>query len=82
MKAFTITSIDFDFDEVSTEYQQKVTHKYLGKTFVFTDAELSEVEDPGELIVEGVTELSGWCVKGLTYVDFQALEPFIPTFHD
>jgi hypothetical protein len=72
MKTLTlqVTEVSFDFDDLdfTVEEQQQVLDSVVGNTFeveVDDDADDDEIAD---VLVEEVTDYSGWCVFSLDFV--------------
>jgi hypothetical protein len=65
-----LTEVLFDFDDLNftPEQQQQLTDSVLGNTF---EVEVDDADDDGEVadvLVECVTDLTGWCVVSLDFV--------------
>jgi hypothetical protein len=65
-----VTEVLFDFDDedFTLEHQQSVIDSVVGNVF---EVEVDDANDDGEVadvLVEEVTDLTGWCVVSLDFV--------------
>ena len=65
-----VTEVLFDFDDedFTLEHQQAVVDSVVGNVF---EVEVDDANDDGEVadvLVEEVTDLTGWCVVSLDFV--------------
>jgi hypothetical protein len=61
-----VTEVQFDFDEedFTPEEQQSVVDSVVGNTY---RVEVDDLEDAEDVLVETVTDATGWCVFSLNY---------------
>ena len=75
MPHYIVESIEFDFEDsqgvLPPDQQKEVIENVLGLWWV--DAEerflYEPVLDPEELLIEKITEKTGWCVKSIKYCE-------------
>jgi hypothetical protein len=63
----TEVSFDFDDEDFTLEEQESVIDSVVGNTF---EVEVDDANDDGEVadvLVEEVTDATGWCVVSLNY---------------
>jgi hypothetical protein len=61
-----VTEVQFDFDEedFTPEEQQSVVDSVVGNVF---EVEVDDLEDAEDVLVETVTDATGWTVFSLNY---------------
>ena len=64
-----VTEVSFDFDEedFSVEEQQSVIDSVVGNTFEVEVDDDDADESIADVLVEHITDLTGWCVFSLDY---------------
>ena len=75
MPHYIVEAIEFDFEDsqgvLPPDQQKEVIENVLGLWWV--DAEerflYEPVLDPEELLIEKITEKTGWCVKSIKYCE-------------
>ena len=75
MPHYIVESIEFDFEDsqgvLPPDQQKEVIENVLGLWWV--DAEerflYEPVLDPEELLIEKITEKTGWCVSSISYCE-------------
>jgi hypothetical protein len=65
-----VTNIQFDFDDedFTSEEQQSVVDSVLGKTFVIEVEDDKDDDEIGDVLVENITDLTGWCICSIDYL--------------
>ena len=72
MKTLTlqVTEVSFDFDDedFTVEEQQEVINSVVGNVFEVEVDDDDDDEAIADVLVEEVTDYTGWCVFGLDFV--------------
>jgi hypothetical protein len=63
----TEVSFDFDDDDFTLEEQQSVVDSVLGNTYQVEVLNPNDDDEIADVIVEEVTDATGWCVISLNY---------------
>jgi len=64
-----VTEVQFDFDDedFTLEEQQSVVDSVLGNTYQVEVLNPNDDDEIADVIVEEVTDATGWCVVSLNY---------------
>lgn len=72
MKTLTlqVTEVHFDFDDegFTSEEQQEVIDSVVGNVFEVEVDDTDTDEDIAQVLVEEVTDYTGWCVYSLDFI--------------